>query len=72
MEIGAEIAGYSLFAVPKVWSLVKTLVSVGRRLPAIDRFIDTLQEDLTPEQFRHEDLDFLSTVERVTELREGD
>jgi len=62
-EVGAVLADYSLFPVRSVWGLVKILVSVGRRLPAIDRFIDALQQDLTPEQFRHEDLDFLSTVE---------
>lgn len=68
-EVGAAVMDITLFPVRSAWNLVQAALRVGRRIPALDNFIDDLQHDMTPQQFRNSDLDFLSKIERVAELR---
>jgi hypothetical protein len=71
-DVGAAILDFTLLPVRSTWGLVRTILSIARRIPAIDAFMDDLEYDLTPQPFRNEDLDFLSKIERVAELREPD
>jgi len=71
-EVGAALAGISLIPVRSMWGLVQSILSIGRRIPVIDAFVDDLEQELTPQRFRNEDLDFLSKIERVAQLREPD
>ncbi len=66
-EVGAALADIKLPPLPSAWGLVKLLISVGRKLPVLDRFIDDLEHDLRPS--RNDDVPFLSKIERVAELR---
>ena len=68
-EVGAALMDVTLPPVRSAWNLVQMVLRVGRRIPAFDNFMDDLQQDLTPQQFRNSDLDFLSKIERVAELR---
>lgn len=68
-ELGFFVADVTLFPVRSAWGLVKTILDVGRRIPAIDNFIDDIEHDLTPKQFQNDDLDFLSKIERVAQIR---
>lgn len=66
-EVGAALADASLLPLRSAWNLVKVLIALGRKIPALDRFIDDLEHDLRP--FRNDDIHFLSKIERVAELR---
>jgi hypothetical protein len=71
-EVGAHLMELTLFPVRSVWNLVQAVLRVGRRIPALDNFMDDLQEDLTPLHQSNSDLDFLSKIERVAQLRTPD
>ena len=66
-EVGAAVAGKALLPVRSAWGLVKLIIELGRRAPALDRFIDDLEHDMKPS--RNDDIHFLSKIERVAELR---
>ncbi|KRR09980.1 hypothetical protein CQ12_06090 [Bradyrhizobium jicamae] len=69
-EVAGALIDLTLFPVRSVWNLVNKIVAVGRRIPALDNFIDDLERDTLPQRFRNTDLDFLSKIERVAVLRE--
>jgi hypothetical protein len=69
-EVGLAFADVTLFPVRSAWGLVKIILAAGRKIPAIDNFIDDLERDLVPRRFQNDDIDFLSKIERVAELRD--
>jgi len=59
-EVGLALAGFSVFPIRSAWGLVKVMMDVGRRIPAIDGFMDILQHDLS--RSANEDIDFLAKI----------
>jgi hypothetical protein len=49
--------------------LLATCLALARRIPALDQLADVLEQDFNAQIGRSSDLDFLSKVERVAELR---
>lgn len=68
-EVGAAALDITLAPVRSVWNITKAVLRVGRKIPAIDNFMDDLERDTLPSRYRNSDLDFLSKIERVAELR---
>lgn len=68
-EIGAAVADLNYGPVTNILGLVTRTVRAGRRIRALDRFLDDLEADLLPNRKKNEDVHFLSKVERVAQLR---
>jgi hypothetical protein len=69
-NLAAALMHVGLFPLMSCWQLLNVLVRLGRRIPSLDRILDGLEQDLLPSESRNSDLDFLSKVERVAQLRE--
>jgi hypothetical protein len=70
MDIGSTIWSASLPPIRPMWHFLKRTVELARRAPALDRVIDAIEQDLRDQLGRNSDLDFLSKISRVAELRD--
>jgi hypothetical protein len=71
MDFGAAIADFAVAPIVPAAKLLRLVKEQSRRIPALDRFWDNFQQDLPARLRPDADLDFLSKVSRVAELRDS-
>jgi hypothetical protein len=70
IDIGATILDAPLWPLRPMWNFLNRALDLARRAPALDSLIDAVEQDLREQFGRNSDLDFLSKVSRVAELRD--
>lgn len=50
-------------------NLIRRIINLRDRSPALDRMVDAIQREISPITRRNEDLDFLSKIDRIAQLR---
>lgn len=70
IDVVGLISSASIWPLKAMWNLLNGSLDLARRAPALDGFIDAIEQDLREQFGRNADLDFLSKVSRVAELRE--
>lgn len=69
-DLIVEALNTSVFPVKSAWSFLTRCFEFSRRIPSLDTLADTIEVSINSKLGRNSDLDFLSKVSRVAEIRD--
>lgn len=70
VDIASTAMSVSMLPIKGAWATLQRALALARKVPALDSLVDALEQDMNDLRGRNSDLDFLSKVNRVAELRD--
>lgn len=70
VDIATAAMSVTMLPIKGAWAMLQRVIALARKVPTLDSLIDELEQDMTSLRGQNSELDFLSKVYRVAELRD--